>query len=261
MRPSWLTRHVGGALVAGRSVREASQSSSAHLVSTANARAPMNWGASRVIAAVGTSRGARAPGQIPQSWSSPDPSGVDSDGHQQGAGDAGVSPLLAGQLPQDSGLSGLHSQGRRMSACAMLKIARTSSRMENARAIPSSILLRGAHARPGLPRTSANRRWTIRRRFRCLLEEGAVEGAQRAVPVSQREYVSSARYALGVSPGPVNTGQVAGCSHLCLRDVLTSRSPEGRLNATAVSCHARPRHGGRAVRAPPRESAVDATTN
>lgn len=130
MRPSGVTSHGEKTLVAERSVRMASHVLRVLRTSASRWAMPRNCGASAVIAAAGISRGARAPGQIPQPSLSSDPSGVVSSEPQQGAGDSEVVPLfagpvLAGQRPHDMGLSGPHWHGFRMSACAMLSSART----------------------------------------------------------------------------------------------------------------------------------------
>ncbi len=137
MRPSGVTCHVrGGTPGAARTSEDSSASLSVALWFRLLLAKPANRGASSVTAAAGMSRGARAPGQMPQpSPPLSDPSGAVSSGPQQGAGDSGEVLRLAGHSPQDMGFSGPQRQGRRMSACATLNSARTSMTVEKTRPI------------------------------------------------------------------------------------------------------------------------------
>ncbi len=172
MRPSGVTRHVGKTLVAGRSVRAASHVLRVLRMSASKSAMPRSCGASRVMAAAGRSRGARAPGQMPHPSLSSDPSGVVSSGPQQGAGDSGVVPLLAGHWPHDIGLSGPHWHGFRMSACAMLNSARTIRTVVRMRDIVSEHTPRGG-----------GRKGDVRGRCRSRRFDGVAPGP---VPVDPR---------------------------------------------------------------------------
>ena len=158
MRPSGEVRHVGSTSVPGRSDPDVSTCVREFRSLARKSVAVANRGGSSVSGAAGTSRGARAPGQMPHPSSvSSDPTGVELDGPQQGAGVASLVALLAGHAPQEYGLSGPHWHGRRMSACTMLNIARTIRTVVRMRSIVSEHTPRRGSRKGDVSRSSGSR--------------------------------------------------------------------------------------------------------